>query len=287
MLFCSVFPLRPGQSAALLSFNLDLSGGSSGSSRLACKKATEDVINLPASTRLSKYPFDNAPPFSYLQYDLENLVEHQFVAVVDKAERLNSGWLVAEFSDSSDAVIPTKVGLGRLLSAGLNVRLPADRPMVTEVKIPAMHSSLLAYKLRVGKQPCGQDAELFTPVLRQYIREPHESKYFVNVKKADINLHGVAPYMPPHLREETSAYGVSFQLWSDPSCNASVDLTLQVDVLGSLGKLAMRYRTVFAAFPLLVVALVIRKQFKLYDQTGVIFSFFSPYLLHLLRIVAN
>ncbi|PGH28732.1 GPI inositol-deacylase [[Emmonsia] crescens] len=273
VLFCSVFPLRAGNSATLLSLNMDLSGGSAGSTRLACKSAVEDVINLPASTRSSKFAFDDAAPFSYLQYNLEDLVEHQFVAVVDKAAKLSSGWLVAEFSDSSDALIQTKVGLGRLLGAGLNIRLPAERPMLTEVKIPALHSSLLAYKLRVGKQPCGEHAELFTPLLRQYISEPHESKYFVNVKEADINLHGVAPYMPPHLREGNAIRGISFQLWSDPSCNASMELSLHVDVIGSMGKLIMRYRTVFAALPLLVIALVLRKQFQIYDKTGVFIPF--------------
>ncbi|PGG96100.1 hypothetical protein AJ79_09726 [Helicocarpus griseus UAMH5409] len=273
VLFCSVFPLRAGHSAALLSLNMDLSGGSSGSTRLACKSAVEDVINIPASTRASRFAFDDVAPFSYLQYDLEDLAEHQFVAVVDKAHKLSPGWVVAEFSDSSDALIQTRVGLGRLLGAGLNIRLPAERPMLTEVKIPALHSSLLAYKLRVGKQPCGEDAELFTPLLRQYISEPHESKYFVNVKEADINLHGVAPYMPPHLREDNAVRGISFQLWSDPSCDASMELSLHVDVLGSMGKLAMRYRTVFAALPLLVVALVLRKQFQIYDKTGVFVSF--------------
>lgn len=35
----------------------------------------------------------------------------------------------------------------------------------------------------------------------------------------------------------------------------------------------MRYRTVFAAFPLLVVALVLRKQFKVYDETGYFITF--------------
>ncbi|OJD25933.1 GPI inositol-deacylase [Blastomyces percursus] len=273
VLFCSVFPLRAGHSAAILSLNMDLSGGSAGSTRLACKNAVEDVIHLPASTRSSKFAFDNVIPFSYLQYNLEDLVEHQFVAVVDKAAKPSSGWLVAEFSDSSDALIQTKVGLGRLLGAGLNIRLPAERPMLTEVKIPALHSSLLAYKLRVGKQPCGEHAELFTPLLRQYISEPHESKYFVNVKEADINLHGVAPYMPPHLREQSVIRGISFQLWSDPSCNASMELSLRVDVIGSMGKLAMRYRTVFAALPLLVIALVLRKQFQIYDKTGAFIPF--------------
>jgi hypothetical protein len=140
--------------------------------------------------------------------------------------------------------------------------------MATEIKVPALHSSLLAYKLRLNKPGCKEKAELFAPLLRQFISEPHESKYFVNVKEADINLHGIAPFMPPHLRGESATHGVSFRLWTDPTCESPVTLSLQVDILGSMGKLVMRYRTVFAAFPLLIVALVIRKQFQIYDQTG-------------------
>ncbi|WEW57124.1 GPI inositol deacylase [Emydomyces testavorans] len=272
VLFCSDFPLRAGQSATLLSLNIDLSGGSVGSIRLVCKSAVEDLISLPASTPSSKFAFDEAPSFSYLQYDLEDLRDYQFVAVVDKAETQLPGWLHAEFSDSSDSVIPTRVGLGRLLSVGLNIRLPAGRPMVVEIKVPALHSSLLAYKLHVESRDCDQD-ELFKPMIRQYISDPHESKYFVNVKDAEINLHGIAPFMPPHLRDSAAAGGISFQLWSDGSCNAPLQLSLKADVLGSLGKLTMRYRTVFAAFPLLVVALVLRQQFKIYDETGIFISF--------------
>ena len=62
------------------------------------------------------------------------------------------------------------------------------------------------------------------------------------------------------------------QIWSDPACNSPMEISLRVDVMGSAGKLVMRYRTVFAAFPLLVVALVLRKQFKVYDATGVSIS---------------
>lgn len=43
---------------------------------------------------------------------------------------------------------------------------------------------------------------------------------------------------------------------------------MKVDIPGSLGKLVMRYRVVFAAFPLVIVALVLRKQFMVYDDTG-------------------
>jgi len=155
----------------------------------------------------------------------------------------------------------------------MKIKLPPNRPMVAEVKIPALHSSLLAYKLEMGNQICGDEAELFTPLLRQYISEPYESKYFVNVKQADINLHGVSPYMPPALKYKSVQDGLSLQFWTDPTCNSSIKISLKVDIPGSLGKLYMRYRTVFAAFPLLVVALVLRKQFRVYDESGIFMPF--------------
>lgn len=268
VLFCTVFPLQAGSSATLFSMNMDLSGDSLGSTRLACKNAAADVIHLPASTRTSKNAFDHAQPFSYLQYNLEDLADHQFVAVVDKALQSTTGWVIAEFSDNNDSIVQTRLGLRRLLALGLHVKLPASRPMVTEIRVPALHSSLLAYKLSIGKQACGDEAELFTPLLRQYISEPHESKYFVNAKEANINLHGIAPFMPPPLRAQAAINGVSLQFWSDPTCNTSIDVSLKVDIAGSMGKLFMRYRTVFAAFPLLIVALVLRKQFNVYDESG-------------------
>jgi hypothetical protein len=79
--------------------------------------------------------------------------------------------------------------------------------------------------------------------------------------------------MPPPLQGGGATEGLSLQLWTDPACNSTVTVTLKVDVLGSAGKLVMRYRTIFAAFPLLVIALVLRKQFSVYDSTGVFMSF--------------
>ena len=273
VLFCSVYPLQPGQSAALFSMNMDLSGSASGSTRLACKNVAPDAIHLPASTRESVYPFDKVPPFSYLQYHVDDLLDYQYVAVVVKAAEPLQGWAIAEFSDKHDYVLESGVGLRRLLFFGLDIKLPAERPLSTEIQIPALSSSLLAFQLSLGKQACGDDAELFTPLLRQHITEPHESKYFVNVKAANISLHGIAPFMPPPLRAQAISKGLSLQFWSDPTCNSSIDVNLKVDLLGSLGKLVMRYRLVFAAFPLLVVALVFRKQFTIYDESGIFIPF--------------
>lgn len=268
VLFCSNFPLQHGQSSTLFSMNMDLSGDTSGSTRLACKNAASDVIPLPASKRMSAHPYDKAQPLSYLQYNLEDLADYQFVAVVDKATEPSQGWAIAEFSDKVDSITETDLGLRRLLSFGLHLRIPAARPFMTEIKIPALHSSLLAFRLNLGKSACGDGEELFTPLLRQYLSEPHESKYFVNVKDANISLHGVAPFMPPPLHAQTVNEGVSLQFWSDPTCNSSIDVSMNVDIPGSMGKLVMRYRMVFAAFPLVIVALVLRKQFKVYDDSG-------------------
>ncbi|KAL8800069.1 MAG: hypothetical protein Q9182_005435 [Xanthomendoza sp. 2 TL-2023] len=273
VLFCSVLPLQPGHSAALFSMNIDLSEGRAGSTRLACKDANSDGISLPASYRTSINPFDKTSPFSYLQYELQDLGEHQFVAVVDKASETARAWALAEFSDARDSVVPVNIGLQRLIVFGTRFRLPAERPFVTRFEIPALHSSLLAFKLRMGNQVCGDDVELFTPLLRQYLSEPHESRYFVNVKEANISLHGIAPFMPPPLRPRATSNGVSLQFWTDPTCGSSIDVSLNLDLGGSMGKLVMRYRTVFAAFPLLIVALVLRKQFKLYDDSGVFVTF--------------
>jgi hypothetical protein len=267
VLFCSVFPLQAGQSATLFSMNMDLSGDSTGSTRLACKNAASDVITLPESTRQSTHPFKSVHPFTYLQYDLEDLAEHQFVAVVDKAGEHTPGWVLAEFSAGSESVVKVNTGLQRLLATGLDLKLPAKRPMVMDIKIPALQPSLLAYTLKIGKQSC-ESIELFTPLLRQYISEVYESKFFVNVKEANINLHGVSPYMPPSFLAKQMSNGLGLQIWSDPTCDSTMTVSLKLDMFGSMGKLWMRYRIVFAAFPLLVVALVLRKQFKVYDDTG-------------------
>ncbi|KAF2279178.1 GPI inositol-deacylase-like protein [Westerdykella ornata] len=273
VLLCSVFPLHPGQSAALFSMNLDLSGDSSGSTRLACRNVLPDVITLPASSQQSTFPFkSDERPFSYLQYDLEQLADHQFVAVVDKSGHHGTGWVVAEFSSTSESVHPLRVGVQRLMTTGLRLRLPPSRPLMTELQIPALHSSLLAYKLRISRHACDM-GELFAPLLRQFVTDVHESKFFVNVRDADINLHGVAPYMPPSFFARNPSNGVSLQLWSDPTCDKPMEVSLHLDLAGSIGKLWMRYRIVFAAFPLFVVAMVVRHQFRFYDETGIFMSF--------------
>ncbi|KKY15939.1 putative gpi inositol-deacylase [Phaeomoniella chlamydospora] len=273
ILFCSTFPLKAGQTAASFPVHINLAEGSPSSTPLACKRPAGDILHIPSSTTKSHQAFDERPPFSYIQYNVEDLADYQFVAVVDLAKEMQPGFVVAEFADDARSHRTLDIGLWRLLSTGLTLKLPAHRPMVTDIRIPALHSSLLSYSLRLSSQRCGGDGETFKPILRQYLDKPHESKWFVNVAHAGIHLHGIAPFMPPPLKGQSGSTGVGFQLWSDPTCESTVKFHLQVDILGSMGKLVMRYRTVFAAFPILAVALVLRKQFRIYDDTGIFISF--------------
>ncbi|KAI7164389.1 GPI inositol-deacylase-like protein [Hortaea werneckii] len=281
-LLCTAFP-PPGHFASALAINIKSALGAAGTTRLACKNAVADVTYLPASTNTSVNAFDQAKPFTYLQYALEDLRDFQFVAVVEQPAEAKHGWLLAEFSAGNQSTMKVSKGHHQILINGLRRKLGKDRPMMTELKIPEVHSTMFAYNLRVHRDPCqkGQE-ELFAPLLRQSIQEPYESKYFVNTKGGNINVHGISPYMPPPLSGKGASEGLSLQLWTDPTCNSTVKVSLTVDLVGSAGKLVMRYRTVFAAFPLLVVAIVLRKQFKVYDATGVFMSF-SQSMDHCIR----
>lgn len=279
VLLCTVSPSQhPAVPSSHFSATIDLSGSGKPTTILTCRNAAADRILLPASTVTSKATFClerdcQAPTFSYLQYNVDDLYDHQFIAVVDKASSHSSKFVIAEFSDPVDFRRADSSSLAQLLTVGTTLEMPEKRPMAVEVKVPSLRSALLAYDLDVSRPQCSSGHKAhFQPLIRQYLEKPYESRYFVNVEHASVTLHGVAPYMPGPL-EPNLEDGLTIQFWSDPSCGGSIQLRLRVNVLASLGKLYMRYRTVFAAFPLLIVALVLRQQFRVYDSTGVFVSF--------------
>ena len=275
VLFCSAFPPAPGHSAALFAMHGARAGTGAGgaATRLACKRAPSDVVPLPASTPASRHAFDDTRPFAYLRYDLAALADEQYVAVVDRSAAPRPGWLLAEFAAPSATHRVARQGLPGILWRGFHFTFPAARPLAVEINIPAVHSSLLAYQLQLSPQRCGDRAPLFAPLLRQHVAHPFESRYVVNASAADVHLHARAPYMPPPLFPSTEPQGLSLQLWADPTCATPIDLSLKVDVMGSLGALVMRYRTAVPAAPLVVVALVLRKQFMRHDRAGAFVPF--------------
>jgi glycosylphosphatidylinositol deacylase len=276
VLLCNMLPYQSSYSTPSLPVNIDLSTAADGSTRLACKDAAQDVVTLPASTFSSQYPFsldseNDSQAFNFIQYELQDLAEHQFIALVDMTSSVADRFAIAEFIDAGTRQQQHVISLTELLTKGLSVSLPANHPTTFEVNIPAISSSLLSYNLDVFGGRCSPQQQLFAPMARQHLDRPYETKYFVNVEHASISLHGTAPYVP--YSSQSKSNGLKFQFWVDPTCGEPVHITLHVDVYGSFGKLYMRYRTVFAAFPLLIVTLILRKQFRVYDQTGIFISF--------------
>lgn len=272
--FCAAQSGHHGQAGQMFVMDMDLSSGKTGSSRLACKNAAPDTVVLPGSRSDSQFAFDQAPPFYYLEYDLADVADYNSIIIVDRASEIKSGWLIAEFASAAVSTKVVSKSFPGLLAFGVQQTLPASRPMVNTIRVPVIHSSLLAYKLSIHQSCAHHDKQLFRPLLRQYILKPYETKFFPNPsEQININLHGVSPYITPPISAAHNEDGLSLQIWSDPSCNGTMAISLDVDTFGSAGKLYMRYRTVFAAFPLLVVALVLRKQFKIYNATGIFISF--------------
>ncbi|RYP73703.1 hypothetical protein DL771_003416 [Monosporascus sp. 5C6A] len=172
VLLCSPHPPEPGQAEISFKMDVDLSSddANDGSvTKLICHNAASDVVFLPASTRATANPFSidgemRIQPFSYLQYDLKRIAGYQYVAVVDNAGSRISSWVVAEFSNRSASHSTSYIGLKQLLAFGLQLHLPSKRPMVTEIHIPSVESSLLAYNLEIEGQGCSQHDELFAPL---------------------------------------------------------------------------------------------------------------------------
>lgn len=138
VLFCTVLPLEAKQNlgwqlqhpdTAIRLETTILAGVSQvkidTTTRLACKDASMDATLLPASTAQTAYPF-SGETFSYLQYDLSSLGEHQFVAVVEHPKKVPRGFVVAEFYHSNAAKLQANVSTSGLrVYTGSNPR-PCD-----------------------------------------------------------------------------------------------------------------------------------------------------------------
>lgn len=271
VLLCSVIPNALDSDGVRSPRHLGLAAGRTSFESLSCKSSAPDAIFLPAQSR----PADagdaqsQAQPYTYLHYGPEHLTDHQFIVVRVLSEL--SAFVLAEFSDAQDFQIKHNATLAQLLTEGLVFDLQPDRPLVVDVSIMSAASALLAFKLEISNSRCSGKRKMPT-LIRQFLNKPYESKYFINTRQVSVSLHGKAPFLPPPL-ETAREVGLTLQIWSDPICESPLTARLRLDVWASFGKLYMRYRTIIAAFPLLVEAMVLRKQIRVYDEAGIFMSF--------------
>ncbi|OLL24252.1 GPI inositol-deacylase [Neolecta irregularis DAH-3] len=259
VMFCTVLPFDGSRSP----LPILLKGSTKDDTApLACKDASSDVIYIPASTTDHKSPYSESP-FNYLSFLLDMVTAYQYVAIIDRSTQQKSRFVLAEFFEKAKAVTFINSTLISLLSNGAEMTLGHGRAITHDIRLPAVKSSLLAYKLKVLGGRTGNH-ELLPPLVRQYISDPHETKFHVNVGEADINIHSGSPFLEP-IQEHDITKALSLQVWSDPTCHSPITVSLRFDPFGSIGKLVMRYRVAFVAFPFIIVSLTLRKQFHAYD----------------------
>ena len=92
------------------------------------------------------------------------------------------------------------------------------------------------------------------PMLRAYSAGLHESSFYPNLGSAHIYLQSSPPFLIP----KSSQKGIYLQFWQDPAC--PVQFSLRLSWSRSLGKLVLHYRSLVAAWPALVIFLVLRRQ---------------------------
>lgn len=164
---------------------------------------------------------------------------------------------------------------------------PTKPSLVSELRIPALDTSLLTLKLKVFRSDCqgrfpllnqrgladpraAESRALFAPLLRQYSPALHESKFYPNVRTASLYTYSSGPYIPASASPFVAS-GSHLQFFLDPTCprtksSADIALEVTVDIWATLGSLALRYRMAGVAFPFSLVMLVVARQLRVYNK---------------------
>ncbi|KAK7207061.1 PGAP1-like protein-domain-containing protein [Myxozyma melibiosi] len=239
---------------------------------LTCADLQYSTAILPASTIKSKYSYDG-PTFSYINHNRTDLSQSEYLVVLDYRSSFKSEeFIFTELANSRAQTYELDPGSLNNFLNGSKLDLETSSGSFHEIKINGASSSLISYKLSLLSDPRCDYSATFSPLLRQFIEDPYESKYFPNVKDKELSFHGLAPFVPV-VETQGQDHDLRLNIWLDPTCPSTIQVRVKVDVLGSLGNLVMRYRTALASFPLAIAAVILLIQFRIYNNTGVFVTF--------------
>lgn len=220
---------------------------------LLCKNIANDVSILPNPNEVDRHEYDNENDgektkpglykiprtdvrhLSYIKYDALQLVDYDFITIIDTNIKSAPGFAAAEFSSKRQSRIIVKTeSIWELIFRGVSITLPASRPFMVDLSFQNIWSSLLSYTIvtqdeivqchhrtATSKTSARTSAEsnkkhtltnsfkLFKPFIRQYVGDSYESKYYLDVQpniSIPINFAGVAPFSPFGIREKDSDF---------------------------------------------------------------------------------
>lgn len=149
---------------------------------------------------------------------------------------------------------------------GLNIKVPRGS-LVTDLSIQNAWSSLLVYELTSKTCSGSFENNQFSPFIRQYINNPFETKWHLQLDKPkQISIHSVAPYTPFDKKNN-----LHLEVWKP--LNEGLKLKLRINIFKSLQLLALRYRLIIASFPIFIISLTLFIQFNIFFKTSTFIDF--------------
>lgn len=261
---------------------------------LTCFNVAKDLRAIPRSTHEVNSAADSSLggehiPFQALQYREKDLEGFDSLLIVDRRQRFNpsatseyfsfqseerrslSGFMVVQTSDNKTSSATMPGNIFSVIRNGAEISVLACRPLALNINIPGAWSSILAYKVKIKQQ----SGKLFAPFIRQWIEDPYETKWIVNIKKNSellIFTHAIAPFTP--FSRGKMSHGLNLEIWSDPeggwspSDVAAVEMVLSIDWYNSLKLLVLRYRLAVVSFGFSVAVAAMLFQIVQFQKTG-------------------
>lgn len=260
---------------------------------LDCYDTKQDIIKIPYSSMdyhdepyMTGYRMgQETTSAAYIEYNITRDLDGRFshAVVKSKLSPSNSNNYVVINTQVEKHKVSVDASFLKMIFGGVMVKLPHSQ--ASDISLRGASSSLFSYVVKVSNYGAAPLPGFFAPLIRQYIIDPFESKFHVNVlgpyRKAYIFFHGLAAPYIPHIESTTRQddNNLHLQIFTPPldthsgSGKSSYHVRIKMDWWGFLGNLVPRYRTVLIPFSIAVVALVGIIQLHVYTVSGRIVSF--------------
>lgn len=242
------------------------------SASFLCRKVDQDALKVPHSSPYFLEPFQSGfkktqpSTFAYyLEYTPAQLNGVSYISVIPKTSLADNDYIVINTGVKQREI---EVGASYMIFGGLSVRVPAGQ--ATDISLKGATSSLLSYTVEIVDAGQKFSKSVFRPFIRQYVLDPFESKFHVNVfgkaRRAFVFFHGLDSPFIGHLARSANNMqenNLHVQVFTPPTTHAtegsdaSFEVRIKLDVWGTLGNLIPRYRTILIPFSIAVVLSVI------------------------------
>ncbi|EPY49694.1 GPI inositol deacylase [Schizosaccharomyces cryophilus OY26] len=228
---------------------------------IVCELLRDAITLIPASRIDTDTPYSGKVFYTF-KLSKEQLNEYHLILVTDDLMEPNDHFLVGGFANKSSDPLVIKKSQSQLFKRGIDFSFDTSNSLSNKFQFLGIQSSLLAYKIKLSYElHDGKELQTtFTPMLKQSLESPYETKFYVNVTETDISLHGISPFMEYFGKESEKSLVMEFI--ANPFVYKKLHVTLLPDYYGSAGRLLMRYRTLLGSFPVVIVAFAAYCQFR-------------------------